>query len=49
MRRLLLFLLALAAIGTSSWFLLREDRIDRCLDDGGRWDYSSAACEGARG
>jgi hypothetical protein len=40
--------LAIAALGAVTWLavhLRREIAIDRCLDNGGRWNYSASVCE----
>ncbi|NNE50768.1 MAG: hypothetical protein HKN30_00015 [Sulfitobacter sp.] len=48
MTRLRLFLLiGLCFIALVWWTLGREQMtIDRCLEEGGRWDYEAKACEG---
>ena len=40
---LLLILVLLFALG--AWWLWREWRIDRCLDGGGEWNYSTQVCD----
>jgi len=46
-RFLLLLTAASAAIALLMW-AWREVSIDRCLDDGGRWNTQKSTCESAR-
>lgn len=48
MRRLVLTGAALLAVGAVTLFLWRFLAIDRCLDDGGGWNYRENKCECAR-
>jgi hypothetical protein len=45
-RRFLSGLLLIVALASAALWLRTEWKIDSCLDQGGRWDYQLAACEG---
>jgi hypothetical protein len=42
-------LLAIALVVVVFWpWFSKQIAIDKCLDAGGRWEYSQAKCEGAK-
>jgi hypothetical protein len=43
--KLLILLLAAALLSLAAWRAKRWLDIDRCLDAGGRWDYSAQKCD----
>jgi hypothetical protein len=48
--RMAVFVAAVVIVALAILFLWvrNEYRIDQCLDHGGRWNYESQQCEGAR-
>jgi hypothetical protein len=47
-RAIFVFGIVVLALSALSIWLLRELRIDTCLDRGGQWDYEQRKCDGAR-
>ncbi len=45
-RRAIILSLLFVAVAAGAIFGKRWLAIDRCLDNGGRWDYQNSRCEG---
>jgi hypothetical protein len=44
-RKTIAILLAFIVLASAGVWLKRYFDIDRCLDDGGRWNYDASRCE----
>ncbi|MET0859029.1 MAG: hypothetical protein ABWY27_19940 [Telluria sp.] len=45
--KILAFVLGVLVISGIGIWVVREMRVDSCLDRGGRWNAGNSACEGA--
>jgi hypothetical protein len=45
MKRKLIWIGGAVIVAALFWWFWGELKIDRCLDNGGRWNYEKKACE----